>query len=181
MEKFPLRAALIISGICLLTIIARIIWPSLAIDDKTLYFLALGIIPWLTLFFKKIKFGDVEVEGLGKQGTTKAKPPIDKHSNTEKLTLNEKQDLSNDAKKVLATLWRYQKLYFSNEPEKRWTFLINPNSEAYTEYLYGMVELMKLGYITINKSNNQIKLTNEGLNYASTNQTIQNYPEYFHF
>lgn len=192
MDTVQLKTAIIISCICAIAIVLRLIKPSWAIDDKTVFFLALGVIPWLPLFFKKIDLpGGFSAEAKDrKQGKSEPLPPVETSNQESTLALpgfdqkndvNESLHLTKHAKKVLATLWRYQRQSFGNDNSKRWTFLIYPGSVEYFQFLTGVAELGWLGYVSINPENNQVALTNEGLSYSSKDEEIQHYPEYFKF
>jgi hypothetical protein len=188
--------AFIFSGCCLLVVLLRIFIPKLLFDQYSLILLGIGFLPWLTLFFSKINFpggGGVETRA---QGVSMPKaPPIDSKTQPDTEKGNEEEaaksieqmdksktgDLSSDAKKILATLWRYQQQSFKNDFSKRWTFLIYPGSAQFIEYINGLGELLKYGYVSVRSDNSQVMLTNEGIYYIQHHKEIQVYEDYYIF
>jgi hypothetical protein len=69
-DKLPIHmttvqciAAFAITVVSLAMIIAHVIWPGkIALDNGTLILFGVAALPWLTLFWKKIKIGSVEAE-----------------------------------------------------------------------------------------------------------------------
>ena len=179
MDKYQKIGAIILSSISLLAIGARIIRPSLKIDEITVFFVSIGVLPWLIMFFKKIKISGFEAESqTGEQGTTNNPPPP--------LIVPEPipqgpEPLTNDAIKVLATLWRYQRQSFDDDISRRWTFLIYPGSQEYIAYLKGVAQLLEHQLISVRQDNNQVLLTNEGIEYVRRKQEIQNFENIYRF
>jgi hypothetical protein len=173
-------AAFTISGIALLIVAARHIWPAkVFLDQATLGLLALAAFPWLTLFFKKFKvpgIGEVETQERA-QGATERPlpPPVDVQQAAAPASP------SPDTKKVLATLWRYQRQSFGNDTTKRWTFRIHPQARDYPRFLAGLSEAVNRGWVTVSPENHQCMLTNEGLAYVEANREIQEYGDVYRF
>ncbi len=177
---FSYWVASIISLICLIFIF--IYWRCPARVDKiTLVLLVIGLAPWLTKFFTKIKIGDLEAHSVGRsQGSTDTPlPPTEIQANTV-ITLKG-SSLSPDAKKILATLWRYQKQRFKDDYTNRWTFKLFPHSLQYTAYILGVGELLKIGLISISPKNEQCMLTNEGITFVEKENELQNYTDIYKF
>lgn len=85
--------------------------------------------------------------------------------------------LTNQEKKVLATLWKYQKIHFPRNPEQRWTFTVGSNSPHYTQFSYGFLLLGAKGLATVAPSG-QILLSNQGFNYCQAHDAeISRWPE----
>ena len=177
MSRMHFIVASVISLLCLLFIIIRWNWPNILFDEKMLILIAMGIFPWLTIFFKRFKIGPVEGETPWRlQGTTvRPIPPKESRVSVLDISLNE------DAKKILATLWRYQKLTFKDDKIKRWTFRVFSISPQYVSYLSGIVELLQYGLISINPENDQCMLTNEGLDFIGKNIPLQDYEDIYKF
>ncbi len=174
--------AFIFSGSCVAIVILRVLFPKLLFDQYSLILLGVASLPWLTLFFSKINFpggGGVET---GAQGTAepKAKPPTSIKIGAIEFELPS-ISLSPEAKKVLATLWRYQQQSFQNDFSKRWTFLIYPGSPEFIQYMNGVAELLKFRFVEVRSDNSQCMLTNEGIYYAQHHKEIQEYKEFFNF
>src|SRR5206468_3747062 len=92
-----------------------------------------------------------------------------------------KEELKPAAVRVLATLWRYQTQLFGSDPSKRWTFAINPVAKEFSEYLEGLSEVVKRGWVAVSTENNQCMLTNEGLAFLGDHPEIQNSTNYYQF
>lgn len=169
----------IISFICFGMIALHLCCPKLSIDQTTVLILALAIIPWLTPFFKKLTIpGILEGETHERmQGTTKEPLP----PKNEQQVLTSLLDLSDDAKKILATLWRYQKQHFKDDYSRRWTFKILPQAYQYSSYLSGLGELLKRGLAVVSPENEQCMLTNEGIDFITKNVEIQNTKDIYKF
>jgi hypothetical protein len=71
--------------------------------------------------------------------------------------------LTNDEKKIMRTLWRYQRSSFHDDFSKRWTFKIFANTPEYPAFLMAVSELLRKGLISVNPENEQCALTNEGI------------------
>jgi len=71
--------------------------------------------------------------------------------------------LTEEQKKILRTLWRYQNSSFPNDFSRRWTFKIPATATEYPDYLTAVGDLVKRGYILVNPQNEQSALTNEGI------------------
>ncbi len=111
MTKIHYLVASIISLVCLAFIIFHLKFPNIIFDEKILILLGIAILPWMTFFFKRFKVGPVEGETLGRaQGKTdKPLPPKEEYIKEERISVVSGEKLSLDAKKVLATLWKFQK------------------------------------------------------------------------
>ena len=177
MKKIHYIIAGAISLTCIGTIALRWFRPELIIDQTTVLLLAMAILPWLTVFFKKLKIpGVLEGETHERtQGTTE-RPLPPKESPVTSL-----QSLSDDAKKILATLWKYQKQHFKDEYSRRWTFRVFPNAYQYSSYLSGISELIKSGLVVVSPENEQCMLTNEGISFIVRNTDIQNTEDIYKF
>lgn len=79
--------------------------------------------------------------------------------------------MSKEAKRILRTLWRYQKQVCGEGYNKRWTFGVHPLSPDYATYLRGLSEVVQHGFVAVSPENYQCMLTNEGI------QHLRNTPE----
>ena len=131
------------------------------VDAVTLGLVGLGVLPWLTLFFKKFKVhGLVEGEAHNRaQGSSKQPPAPEPNAQAQVPNFGE---LPPSAKKVLRTLWRYQKELFKDF-NRRWTFAIFPTAPDFPDYLEGVACLLKVNLVSMNPENHQVALTNEGI------------------
>ena len=89
--------------------------------------------------------------------------------------------LSPQAKKVLATLWRYQHQVFGDDNTKRWTFAVGPLAHDFPQYLAGLSEAVNQGWAVVSPENYQCMLTNEGLNYTNSSDEIRNFDDVYTF
>ncbi|HSW54774.1 MAG TPA: hypothetical protein VLH59_06765 [Ignavibacteriaceae bacterium] len=179
MTKSQRAVAIILTSICLLAIVARHLWPCILIDERTIFLLALGSLPWLSLFFKKFKIpGLLEGETHDRTQSTTEKP-IPPAVNVQ---ISQQTHLfSAHAMKILATLWRYQRQHFKDDFSKRWTFAVFPNAVVYPSYLTGIAELLNAGLVAVLTDNYQVLLTNEGISYIQQHDEVQNYKEVYTF
>jgi hypothetical protein len=178
MSNTQKSAAFTISGIALLIVIARHIWPAkIILDQATLGLFALAAAPWLTLFFKKFKIPGVEAETQERaQGVAqKPLPPAEVQPN---VTV---QEPSADAKKVLATLWRYQRQSFGSDTTKRWTFTVHPFAREYPRFLGGLSEAVNRGWVAVSPETHQCMLTNDGLAYIESDRGLQQHQDVYRF
>lgn len=183
MKKLHYIIAGAISLICIGAMALRWFKPELIIDQTTVLLLAMAILPWLTVFFKKLKIpGVLEGETHERtQGTTeKPLPPKESPATLPQLKTTS-PTLSNNAKKILATLWKYQKQHFKDDYSRRWTFKVFPHAYQYSSYLSGLSELIKLGLVVVSPENEQCMLTNEGINCIVNNADIQNIEDIYKF
>jgi len=116
-----------------------------------------------------IKFtaGPISGESESGQGSTPPLEPILK-IRKKPIKQNENSDtvydkLSNNEKKILRTLWKYQKLIFPDNFSNRWTFKIFANHPEYPEFLMSVSKLLKRGFINVNPENDQCAFSNEGI------------------
>ncbi len=171
--KFPKSVAVGVSFCCGLFIFAHLVWPKIEINNQLLILIGIGMLPWLTFFVKKFKLpGGVEAETHERSQSTTEKPaPPANESEYSELSASE---LSPDAKKIIATLWRYQNQHFGNDKSKRWTFIVSPIAPLYSGYLRGASELFDKGLIAF-ANDHHIMLTNEGLYFMEKNvDALQN-------
>jgi hypothetical protein len=169
MTKLERISAILISAICFFAILARILWPCILIDERTIYLIILGSLPWLALFFKEMHFPGVKVITRDRaQG--RAEEPIPPVTNVPPVSTT--APFSPHAVKILATLWRYQKQIFGDDHSKRWTFAVFPNAPVYLSYLTGLLELLNAGLVAL-LPDYQVLLTNEGIHYIEKHPEIQ--------
>jgi hypothetical protein len=87
-----------------------------------------------------------------------------------------------DARKILATPWRYQKQHFPNDPSKRWTFLVRPNAPVYAQYLGGLSALVASGLVVVDPETQHAMLSNEGLAACESRAAeLEALHDYYHF
>jgi hypothetical protein len=82
-----------------------------------------------------------------------------------------KEELSEEAQKVISTLWKHQKEYFPDDPGRgRWSFILGIGNPHYADYLMGVGYNLKKGLVTIDPKSGHCFLTDEGIFYCVNNQ-----------
>lgn len=180
MSREQFIVASTISGTSILIFIAHVVVPEkVVLDQGSLALLALAALPWFTLFFKKFKIpgvGEAETQDRVQGTTPKPLPPSPELQLTAAAS-----PLSSDAKKVLATLWRYQSQIFGSDKSKRWTFAVSPAAVEYPQFLAGLNEAVNRGWVAVSPENHQCMLTNEGLEYVENDMAIQTQEDFYRF
>lgn len=169
MSKLHYIIGTVISIICFGLIAVHLLYPPVIIDQITITLLAIAIIPWLTPFFKKFKVGPVEGETHTVEQGSAQKPLEPRHKALKQIDA----DLSDDAKRILGTLWKYQHQSFPVDSEKRWSFRVLPHSNEYASFVCGFGELLKLGYVAVSPENGHCMLTNDGIKYLRDKSELQ--------
>lgn len=147
----------------------------ITIDWISIVLLGFILIPWYLYYVKGFKLpGGTEI--LLQDTTDKPVPPSES-SNPESFDLSS----SPQSLKILKTLWKHQKQYFQDDFSKRWMFIVTPQATVYGDFLTGLVQLFKAGYVAINPEH-YCMLTNEGISYCKENEeSIMNYPDIYRF
>jgi hypothetical protein len=87
------------------------------------------------------------------------------------------ESLPSDAKKILATLWKYQRKYFPDNVAGRWTFAVQGTGTEMVRYASGLVLLYRYGFVGM-AANNQAALTDAGFNYCQQHSAdVANWPD----
>ena len=180
MNTTQLRAGLWISGVALLILGLHVAMPGrVTLDQGTLVVLVIAVLPWLTLFFKRFTItGLVDAESRDRsQGvTSNPLPPAPRV-----MAQIPAPEPSQPAKKVLATLGRYQHQMFPNDPSRRWTFGVHPSSPEYADFLAGVAETVRAGWVAVSALTHHCMLTNEGLAYLENHGEIRDSGDFFAF
>jgi hypothetical protein len=147
------RAGLILKGFDM---------PPMHLGDIIVFFVWTALLLWPL-------FGEFSLFGFGFKKHTDSE--VSKRRPEEvRVTLTrgapppdiETKELSEEALKVLSTLWKHQQQY---DPQV-WQFAVRPKSPYYGTYAIGVGETMKLGLTAINPENGMVFLTVEGINYC---------------
>jgi hypothetical protein len=150
------------------------IQTTIAYSDQSTVVVFLMTVCCILVFYainglRLIKFtaGPISGESESGQGST---PPLEPSPQAENEPASAVVDyihifdsLTNDEKKILRTLWRYQKLSFQEDYSKRWTFKVFANTPEYPMFLIAVSGLLRKGLVSINPENEQCALTNEGI------------------
>jgi hypothetical protein len=135
-------------------------------------FAILALSPWYLVNVRSLKFGDTEVQFEDFESSTVeyVEKPVRQviDSSASLLSADDLKDLMAEprARKILATLWRYQKLYFANDNSKRWTFAASPLAPQYAAYLFGLAPLVQSGVAVVSAESGHCMLSARGLLYC---------------
>jgi succinate dehydrogenase/fumarate reductase cytochrome b subunit len=137
------------------------------------------------LRLNKFTAGPISGESESRQGST---PPLEPSPQAKNEPARSDVDrdaffdsLTNDEKKIMRTLWRYQRSSFPDDFSKRWTFKIFTNTPEYPAFLMAVGELLGKGLISVNPENEQCALTNEGIILMSTIGKMAEIGEFYVF
>ncbi len=114
--------------------------------------------------------------GIFRFGDTKEQPVPALAEKTEIPT-----ELSNEANRILATLWNRQTYHFKDDYSRRWSFRIIPNADQYGVFILGFAELLKLGLIGWTRKDGQALLTDKGIDYIKDHPEIRDYEDIYRF
>ena len=182
MTKTQLWTAVAITLAGIVLVVVHVCIPTIfTLDAGTLAVLGLAVAPWLTVFFKSIAIpgvGTLETRDRSQGQSEAPEPPA---AQAKHFDAKAAPALTDSAKKILATLWRYQRQNFGDDKQKRWTFTVNPTSADYRDYLKGLSELVNLGLVTVSSKTYHCMLTNEGLLFVSQKPDIQGFPSIYVF
>lgn len=78
---------------------------------------------------------------------------------------------SRPARKVLRTLWTFQRQHFNNDFSRRWAFGIHPQAQDYLEYHTGITELHVAGLVE-NDRRGMVFLTDAGIDFCRNNPNV---------
>jgi len=74
------------------------------------------------------------------------------------------------SKKILSTLWHYQKQHFKDYSQ-RWTFTLSIHYPDYEKFVYSIKNLVRLGLVAQSKDTQQFFLTDYGIFYCKQNES----------
>ena len=84
-------------------------------------------------------------------------------------------------KKILSTLWHYQKLHNKDDETQRWTFGVHPYAPEYPEYLEAISKLIKRRLVSIHPDTYQCLLTSIGIEFLKNHTELQTEDNLFTF
>jgi len=151
-------------------------------------FVVLCFVPWLGDVFESIggdnwgaKYrkniqGETSVITAQRDETTQpAAPPAAPSSQAQPQTITIRQSQQPESNpnqflyqemKVLATLWKHQKIHFPGSRQQRWTFSVGLGSPEYMSFSLGFLQLVKKGYADVALNNHQVMLTDAGYDFC---------------
>jgi hypothetical protein len=126
-------------------------------DWVLIVILAVGAAPWLSKYIKSISQKGIE---FATQGSVPSAPqpqaPLDFNS------------LSYHEKKILATLWKYQRQVFGDKREPRWTFIVLNESPSNMAFSLGCLGLFGKNLAGTAPSG-QVLLSDHGFDFCAAN------------
>jgi hypothetical protein len=149
-----------------LTFLTKLLWPGIVLYLLLTYrkyfeeFLKTLIRDWEELQFKGV--------GVKRNKEGKAEKPPEPTGITS--AVGSWEELSEEARIVLSTLWRHQQDYYTDHTQGRWTFMVGIQSPRYADFLIGTGETMKKGLVTISPQNGQYLLTDSGISFCLKNK-----------
>jgi len=136
--------------------------------------LVVALFPWYLHAIRTLKVGGTEVEFDRAQDTTDQLPPAPSAPSTpaQPTSAPAGDPLADpNARRILATLWRYQRQHFANDDTRRWTFTVHPFAPAYPDFVTGLALLLRRGLAVVAPENNHCMLSNEGLAFCRQHAT----------
>jgi len=170
-ENEPVVPAQLLSATCAVIAAIHFYNCSGKADFVLLAFVALGAAPWMGDVFESISKDGIKYRQQGSTPAPAVAPAPDAGGHTTRfaavgrVTPSAFAQLAPQAKKVLATLWKYQQKQFPNWRERRWTFTVRTGSPEYMEFSLGELLLSQKGYIAVAPSG-QIMLSDEGCKFC---------------
>ena len=147
-----------------LTFVTKLFWPGIAIYILIEYrkplkeFIKTIINEWEELQYKGV--------GVKRNRAGKIEPP----EPTGKTVSGALEELSEEAKMVISTLWKHQQEYYTDHTQGRWSFAVGIGSPRYADFSIGVGQAMKKGLVTISPQNSQCLLTDAGIDFCSKNK-----------
>jgi len=130
-------------------------------------------------YIKKVKWGDKELETQSTSSTKQyvdelemkietPAPAVIKPSTLNLLSYNA---VSKTGKKILRTLWHYQKQHFGADSDKRWGFTIRGEGPEAKDFDFGVFTLLQQNAI-IQDEQGMVFLTESGIEFCKQNPSF---------
>lgn len=134
------------------------------------------LLPLLATYLDTLKIGKDGVEGKMKANNEgKVLPNADQFdliASNEKLPEGDALfPLRLEARRVIATLWHYQKELFGENSLRRWGFGVGLGAPNFSEFSTGVSELAKGNFVHVD-SNGLCYLTNEGIDFCQEHRDV---------
>jgi hypothetical protein len=150
---------------------------SITVRWETIAIFSLLVSPFLLLlasqYIKKVKWGDKEFETQSTSSTKeyvenlemKTKDPAPQAAITPTLSLMSYNAVSKTGKKILRTLWHYQKQHFGADNEKRWGFTTRGQGVEAKDFEFGAFTLLQQNAI-IQDQQGMVFMTESGIEFC---------------
>jgi hypothetical protein len=146
-----------------LTFLSELIWPVFLIGILLAFKKPIKEFLETLKEWTEIKYKDILVKRENRSDKIEAPEP----TGTE---LPGPVALSDEANKVLSTLWKHQRDYYDDHTRGRWSFAVGIASPLYADYLIGVGEAIKAGLVITSPKNGQTLLTDAGVRYCGEHQ-----------
>ena len=156
---------------------------STKVHWETIAIFSLLASPFLLLlasqYIKKVKWGDKEFETQSTSSTKeyvenlekKTKEPAVPVPLTPTLNLMSYNAVSKTGKKILRTLWHYQKQHFGADSEKRWGFTIRGQGAEAKDFEFGVFTLLQQNAV-IQDEQGMVFLTESGIEFCKKQRSF---------
>lgn len=164
------KAAHLMATVCGLVAVCHAFdWAK--VDQWTIVLIAMAFLPWLGFFVSKVGPDGVHPtnppSGMAeREGLRKAKS-LSEDSTQQIVPLTQ---VSPGSRKVFKTLVHYQIDQFGISANQRWVFTIPFGEPSYPQFMSGIVELVKLGLVSLDEASGMFGLTDEGVRFYEQNQ-----------
>jgi hypothetical protein len=150
------------------------IWTCFEISWQLIATLSIACLPFILIllarYIKKLKIGNheyesPETENISKEDVIK----LEKKTPTPEVEVSTYGELSREAKKVLRTLWIYQRQHFGAEDTRRWGFCVRPPAPDYSQFRIGATQLLQMG-LTVESDKGMVFLNDKGMEFCKNNK-----------
>lgn len=150
---------------------------SVTVRWETITIFCLVASPFLMLlasrYVKKVKWGDKELETHSTSSTKEYVESLEKKTDPSQapvtgpttLNLMTYNAVSKTGKKILRTLWHYQKQHFGADSDKRWGFTIQGQGVEAKDFEFGAFTLLQQNAI-IQDQQGMVFLTDSGIEFC---------------
>ena len=146
-------------------------WPVIVV-------FALALFPAIAPLIKSLRVSKEGFEFEMSQGKA-TKEEIEKLNREEPLNSNTFSAFSLEAKRVLKSLWHFQKKLYGPDNATRWGFTVGSGASNYKDFLSGVGFLIGKNLI-VTDLNQMVYLKNEGIDFCNSNDSeINSFPLYY--
>lgn len=178
-EELPGRLLSVVCAIIGFVHFANSGWKA---DWVLFAFVALCFLPWLGYVFESVggeKWGAKYRENQQGKTSTPAPPPAapgaieapGQPPAGQVIRMVQQPSAAPDQfiypeMKVLATLWKYQKIHCPGTRQQRWTFTVGQDSPDYMSFSLGFLQLVRKGLADLAPNSAQIMLSDAGYDFC---------------
>lgn len=155
------------------------LFKKVTFDWPVIVVFSIALLPQISRLIEYIKAGKDGVEMKTRSGYVSAEE-IERQAKLKKQgVVSDFAREAEDAKKILKSLWHFQRDCYGLNSPTRWGFVVGSNSPAYPGFLAGSVALAIKGLI-FKEPSGMLFLTNEGLEFCQRHAAeLDAYPIYY--